>query len=87
MVGIASDIGRAQYQQSDPLAINHIPLGGRTGKRRRDGDGEKRRRRERERGNLRWESSRAVRQLRKDDRRAKERRGGNLRCNLFSFKV
>lgn len=37
-MGIASDIGRALCQQSDPLTINHIPLGGRIGKRRRDGD-------------------------------------------------
>lgn len=37
-VGPASDIGRAWCQQSDPRTINHITLGGRTGKRWRDGD-------------------------------------------------
>ena len=30
----------APCQQSDPLSINHIPLGGRTGERRGDGDEE-----------------------------------------------
>lgn len=38
--GTASYIGRALCQHSDPLTINHIPLGGRTGKRRRAGDDE-----------------------------------------------
>ena len=37
-VGIASDIRRAGRQESDPRAIHHIPPGGRTGERRRDGD-------------------------------------------------
>lgn len=36
----ASLIGGAPCQHSDPLTINHIPLGGRTGKRRRTGDDE-----------------------------------------------
>lgn len=74
-MGLASDIGRARCQQPDPRTINHIPLGGRTGKRRRDGDeGEEE---ERVKGDLRWKSSRARRQLRKDGRKIKEqgRRG------------
>lgn len=29
---------QAPCQQPDPLTINHIPLGGRTGERRGDGD-------------------------------------------------
>lgn len=66
--GGGGGIRRAVHQHSDPSTINHIPLGGRTGKRRRAGGDDEE---EEEEG---WRQKTKQRQLRKDERRVTERR-------------